>query len=88
VQPRPAKLVFKGMSPDKVAVTCISGCPDTATGQRMASSFPALKFEPGTDKRDVKLKLTAVGFDPQEVEMSLHPGPNDVKVELQPRTAG
>jgi serine/threonine-protein kinase len=92
VKPKPAKLTFTG-APNDLAVTCEEGCPADLAGlgadrTAMADRFPQIPFDAESNTRRVTLLLKHEDFKPKTVTTTLHPGPNKIPLELEPRTPG
>jgi hypothetical protein len=73
-----ARLSFHG--PESLTVQCVSGCPTTQV--YLPRRFPALRVS--DDGREVKLLFRASGYHSDERVMRVHPGFQQVEVQLKP----
>lgn len=83
VVPRPARVVFTAV-PDDVAVICRRGCSERALDKPLAlESFPPIDMTAA--ELDIAVEFKHPDYRPRMVTTTVVPGPNIVKVDLQPR---
>ncbi len=81
VEPLPARVVFP-CPPPGLTVTC-TRCPGFAEDQVfLPEHFPTIEMD--SFSQEIELLLRAPGFRRRTQPVSLHPGPNTLRVELDP----
>jgi hypothetical protein len=83
VAPKPARVDFPD-APADAAITCLK-CPrGIGKGPYTAGSFPTLPIASNESSVTVRFKFQCEGYRDREVQEVLYPGPNDVRMHLQP----
>jgi len=82
--PRPARITFP-CAPRGLTVACVRCPPSVGTRVHLAHDLPPMPMTGFTE--EVELLLRAPGFQRQTRRVSLHPGPNTVRVQLEPLAA-
>ncbi|MCH9680509.1 MAG: hypothetical protein K0V04_03665 [Deltaproteobacteria bacterium] len=81
VEPLPARLVFP-CPPEGLTVTCPKCTSEVAGRAFLPEHFPTIEMD--SFSVEVELLFRAPGFYRRRQRVSLHPGPNQVRVQLQP----